>query len=141
MSDGWFDAMGIGKRSILEMRMEPPVVNPQKRKGSKWELDVARFLSENGCPHAERSRAGWRDDRGDIDGLPGVVIECKDHKKHDLAGWVDETERERANAWAAYGITVVKRKAKPPSDAYAVLPLRQLVQLLVEAGYGTKENP
>ena len=49
--------------------------NPSKAKGSRAELAVARYMQSAGWPYAERSRAGWTDDRGDIDGCPGLVVE------------------------------------------------------------------
>ena len=50
------------------------MTSPQKAKGSRAELAVARYMQANGWPYAERSRAGWTDDRGDIDGCPGLVV-------------------------------------------------------------------
>ena len=97
------------------------MTNPQKAKGSRAELQVARYLQESGWPYAERSRAGWTDDRGDIDGVPGVVFEVKDHKRHDLSGWLGELEAEIANARAVTGVLVVKRRLHTdPADWYAV---------------------
>ena len=43
------------------------MTSPQKRKGNSAELAVAKWLREWGWVNAERSRAGWQDDRGDID--------------------------------------------------------------------------
>jgi len=109
------------------------VTTPQKRKGSAFELEVARFLQGAGFPHAERAYgAGRQDDRGDIDGLPGLVIECKNHKTHDLSGWLDEAERERNNARADYGVVVVKRRGKAAAKAYAVLTLEDFARLWAE---------
>jgi len=68
------------------------VTSPQKRKGSAAELAVAKWLRKLGWIHAERSRAGWQDDRGDIDGMPGVCIEVKAEKKIEE---VRELKREK----------------------------------------------
>ena len=124
-------------RTILDARMEESVASPQKRKGSQWERDVATYLKDNGFPFAERAYgAGRPQDVGDIDGLPGIVLEAKNCAKIELAAWMDEAATERANAWARYGVVIAKRRRKPVSDAYAIMPLSQLAQLLVEAGYG-----
>ena len=73
--------------------------------------------------HAERTRAGWQDDRGDIDGLPGVVIEVKNQKRIDLPGWLDELGVEMMNAKAWTGVLVVKRRGSTdPDDWYFVMP-------------------
>lgn len=107
------------------------MTSPQGRKGSQWERDVVAYLKSAGFPHAERAYgAGRPDDVGDIDlGLP-VVLECKNHGRLELAQWVDETEIERAQANAVFGVAVVKRRQRPAFDGYAVLPLWQLAALL-----------
>jgi hypothetical protein len=94
-----------------------PVTHPNKQKGNRAELAVAEYLRTAGWPYAERSRAGWTDDRGDIDGIPGIVIEVKDQAKHDLPGWLRELAVETANARADVGVLVVKRRGVPPTPA------------------------
>ena len=107
-----------------------------KAKGSQFERDVARYLQGHGFPFAERAYgAGRQDDRGDIDGLPGVVLEVKCCRKLELSEWSKEAETERVNAEAAFGVVVHKRWGKQTSDSYCTLPLWQLANLLVEAGY------
>jgi hypothetical protein len=109
--------------------------SPQKRKGSAAELAVARYMQDHGWPHAERSRAGWTDDRGDIDGCPGLVVEVKDHKRHDLPGWLTELEVEVANARAVTGVLVVKRRLHTdPGDWYAVTRFGDWCHLAKDAG-------
>lgn len=104
-----------------------------KRRGSAWERDVAAYLRDNGFPHAERAFGAGRPlDVGDIDGLPGIVVECKAAKTFDLAGWCDEARREQANARAQFGVVVAKRRQRPVGDAYAILTLEQFARLLFE---------
>ena len=95
-----------------------------KARGSQFERDVARYLAAHGHPYAERAYgAGRSDDRGDIDGMPGWVVECKAHKAMALAGWVDEAVREAANAGGAVPVVVAKRRGRPTGDAYVVMRL------------------
>jgi hypothetical protein len=116
------------------------MTNPQKRKGSAFELAVARYLSEQGVP-CERTRAGWSDDRGDLDG-PGLVswaVECKDHGRIDLAGFVDQavleaTHKAIATRREVKPVAVIKRRNRSISDAYCVVPLAVLAAIL-------RENP
>ena len=109
------------------------MTTPQKAKGSQFERDVAQYLRENGHRYAERSYgAGRQDDRGDITGLPGLVLECKNHKTMDLAGWIGEAKVERDNAKADYGVVVVKRRGKSASEAYAVMTLADFSRLWKE---------
>ena len=109
--------------------------NPQKAKGSRAELAVARYMQEAGWPYAERSRAGWTDDRGDIDGAPGIVVEVKDHKKFALSEWMGELEVETANARAITGVLVVKRRLHTdPGDWYAITRFGDWCHLAKDAG-------
>jgi len=107
-----------------------------KQKGTSFETLVADFLSDNGFPYAERRALAGVNDKGDITGTPGLVWECKNHKTMNLAGWLDETMIETANAKADYGILVAKRKGRGnPAEQYAVMPLGMMVALLKAAGY------
>ena len=108
------------------------MTSPQKRKGSAAELAVAKWLRKLGWIHAERSRAGWQDDRGDIDGLPGIVIEVKNEKRIDLPGYLRELEVEIANAKAWTGTVIVKRRGSMNvDDWYAVMPAKIWGELMV----------
>ena len=108
------------------------MTSPQKRKGSAAELAVAKWLPKLGWIHAERSRAGWTDDRGDIDGMPGVCIEVKNEKKIDLPGYLRELEVEIANAQAWTGTVIVKRRGSMNvDDWYAVMPAKIWGELMV----------
>ena len=109
------------------------MTTPEKAKGSQFERDVAKFLAENGFPYAERRYgAGNTQDKGDINGLPGLVIECKNHKSLNLPQWLREAETERGHAKADYGIVVAKRRGKGASDAYVVMDLASFARLWLE---------
>ena len=109
------------------------MTSPQKRKGSAAELAVAKWLNKLGWVHAERSRAGWTDDRGDIDGMPGVCIEVKNEKRIDLPGYLRELEVEMKNAKAWTGTVIVKRRGSTDvNDWYAVMPASVWAALLLE---------
>ena len=109
------------------------MTNPQRRTGSSFENEIVKFLRDHGHPFAERAYgAGRPDDRGDIDGLPGWVLEAKCHKSMDLAGWANEAEAEAANARASWWAVIAKRRNRPVSDAYVVMPLAQFARLLAE---------
>ena len=107
------------------------VTSPQKRKGSAAELAVAKWLRKLGWIHAERSRAGWQDDRGDIDGMPGVCVEVKAEKKIDIPGYLRELEVEMENAKAWTGTVIIKRRGSTNvDDWYAVMPAKVWAELL-----------
>ena len=116
------------------------MTNPQKQKGSSFEREIVNHLRNQGYD-AERTRAGWSDDRGDVHGISHRVlgiftIECKNHKTMDLAGWIKELERERIANGGGLGALVHKKRGEGDAEnQYATLPLWMLVQLLKEAGY------
>jgi len=117
------------------------VTSPQKRKGSAAELAVAKWLRKLGWIHAERSRAGWQDDRGDIDGMPGVCIEVKAEKKIDIPGYLRELEVEIENAKAWTGTVIIKRRGSTNvDDWYAVMPAKIWGELMLMLDQPTK-NP
>ena len=106
------------------------LTSPSKRKGSAFELEVARYLAAHGFPAAERAYgAGRPDDRGDIAGVPGVAIECKAVRAMDLAGWLTEAKREAENAGGKLAVVVAKRRMASVSRAYVVMELEQWCEL------------
>lgn len=111
------------------------VTNPQKAKGSAYERLIRDYLNAAGFT-VDRTRAGWKDDRGDLHGVHGFTWECKNQRAMALSTWVDELLTECRNAGTSVGAVVHKRRGTTDAgEQYATLPLRMLVQLLKEAGY------
>jgi hypothetical protein len=88
--------------------MEAVGLNKAKQRGTAAEVALVAALRRLGWPHAERLALGGSKDKGDTTGHPGLVFEQKDAKVWKLAEWMRETEAERSNADADYGILVVK---------------------------------
>lgn len=105
-------------------------MNPSKRKGTAWESAVVDLLRRSGFPYAERRALSGPNDRGDVSGVPGVVIEAKAEKRIDLAGYMDEVRLEKANANASVGVAVVKRRNHGTERAYVVLELADFLELI-----------
>lgn len=64
------------------------------------------------------------------------MFECKNHKRTDLAGWLNELDIEVSNAGSTVGAVIHKKRGTADgAEQYATLPLGMLVQLLREAGY------
>jgi hypothetical protein len=95
---------------------------------------VVEYLREHGFPYAERRALSGALDKGDLVGIPGVMIECKAEKSITLADYMDEVKVQTANAGAQLGVAVVKRRNRPVGDAYVVLPLSAFADLLADAG-------
>ena len=109
------------------------MVSPNKAKGSQWERDVVYFLQANGFPDAERRYgAGVQEDKGDIRGVPGITLECKNQKSINLAQFVAEAELEAKHNKTKYGAAVIKRRNKSTGEGYVVMSLQQFVTLLQE---------
>ena len=92
------------------------VTNPSKKKGTVMETAVVNYL-RRAFSDAERTiRRGalhGRQDEGDIHGLTHrgerIVVEVKNRRRLELSDWLEQAERERGNADAAYGIVVFHR--------------------------------
>jgi len=108
------------------------MANPHKRKGTAWETAVVEFLRGHGHPYAERRALAGSADKGDVTGVPSVMIECKAEKSITLATYADEVKTQTANADASIGVAVVKRRGRPASDAYVVMTLDQFARMLTE---------
>lgn len=104
-----------------------------KAKGTAAETAVVRFLRAIGFAQAERRTLNGTQDRGDIAGLPGIVIEVKNCSRQELAAWVEEAERERANDGASLGVVWHKRRGKAdPRDWFVTMSGLQFGYLLRE---------
>lgn len=109
-----------------------------KQKGTAWETALCRYLTEEGFPHIERRALNGNSDRGDLAGIPGWVLEAKNCKRMDLAGWVDEAALEQANDGAEFSAVWHHRVGKShPGAGYVTMTGATFVRLLRHAGHGT----
>ena len=105
-----------------------------KQKGTNAESAVVSYLQSR-FPYAQierRALQGSRD-RGDITGLPGIVIEVKADKSYRITEWLKETEQERINDNARLGILVVKPKGIGSANTnkwWAIVPFEVMVDLM-----------
>lgn len=106
-------------------------MSASKRKGTAAESAVVRYLKESGFAQAERRALAGSADRGDIAGLPGVVIEVKNHARLAIPAWVAEAETERLNDGARYGVVWHKAIGKGhPADWFVTMTGAQFVAVL-----------
>lgn len=111
-------------------------MSANKDRGTRWESAVSDYLRGHGFIHAERRALSGARDKGDLTGIPGVVIECKSQARHSIAEWVDEAEQERQNAAADLAAVWVKRRGKTsPGHGYVVMDGDTFAYLLRAAGY------
>jgi hypothetical protein len=109
------------------------VTNTAKQKGTRWESAIVAYLRE-WWPHVERRTLGGANDKGDIAGLPGWVIEAKAEKSYRLAAYVAEGQREADNAGTPYWVVWIKRPGKTSAgDGYILTSPAVFVRLLRNA--------
>lgn len=108
-------------------------MSTSKRKGTAAESAVVAFLRAAGFTQAERRTLNGAKDRGDIAGIPGVVIEVKNCARQELPGWVKEAELERDNDHATLGVVWHKARGKGnPADWFVTMSGAQFTALLRE---------
>ena len=127
---------GIGENPAIQGE---EMTNPQKVKGDAYERTIVDYLRACGF-RADRTRAGWTDDRGDIHGISRAdtpfTLECKNHRGDRLPGWIDELCREIANNQGLLGAVIHKKHGTTDAGGqYATMPLWMLAHLLKQAGY------
>ena len=107
-----------------------------KQKGTAAETAVVNWLKEQGRKHVERRSLNGSFDRGDIAGIPGVVIEVKNHAKMELAQWINELFVEMDNDNAETGVVIHKRRGVSDVGGwYATIPVSIWYTLIQQAGY------
>lgn len=83
-------------------------MSESKRKGTHCETAVVSFLRTAGFPYAERLALQGAKDRGDVTGIPGIVVECKNEQTYLWSSWLAEATVEKVNAQADFGIVAAK---------------------------------
>lgn len=113
------------------------MANPAKIKGTAGETAFVNYLVPNGFPGAERRALSGAYDQGDVTGTPGLVWEVKNCKKYTIPKWLRETETERFNANADFGILIVKPNGVGINNVanwWAVMTTEMMMKLVTEAG-------
>lgn len=111
-------------------------MNPSrnKRVGSDWEGRVRDYLNSEGVfgGYVERAPRWGSLDKGDLVNTGRFTVECKAVKEISLSTFVDEAEVENVNSGRDWPLVIVKRRRRPVSDAYCVLPLWALAEIVRE---------
>ena len=99
-----------------------------RRKGNQWELAVCHLLERWGW-QAMTSRAGRGGTQAGADIITDcpVVIEAKNHKTMDLAGWIDQAIDQAPGDLAA---VFIKRRQKPAEHGYVLMRADQYLDLV-----------
>lgn len=107
--------------------------NPNKQRGTQYETDSLRYFRSMGI-EAERIVLAGSKDEGDlvlkIGGEP-YVLELKNRRQMDLAGWVDESMGEAINYANARSIEIPyfgvmhKRRMQPIARSFVTIPTHE----------------
>lgn len=119
---------------------ENPLPNANKRRGDRAEVAVRDALRRLGFPAAERTRAGYARDHGDVHADPdrrGIVLQCKDVARAAYPAWLAEVEEQRAAAGYDFGVVIHKRRGVGDAGKWiAIMTLAEWARLARQAGYG-----
>lgn len=115
------------------------MTNRNGQRGASFERLVADYLRDNWDDRIDRRVRTGAKDKGDVAGFRvsghRVVVEAKNVRRTDLAGWVAEAKAEAANDGAVAGLVVHKARGKgQPGDQYVTATLADLLALLRAAG-------
>jgi hypothetical protein len=113
------------------------MANPSKAKGTAWESKIVAALQRAGWPYAERRTLSGAQDKGDIAGIPGWVIEAKNCRELKFGPWLTECHREAFNVGPQVeGAVWAKRRGFPEAeDGFVVMNGETFLRLLKSAGY------
>jgi len=107
-----------------------------KDKGRAWENAIVEFLDTLGVPGVERRRLAGSQDKGDISGIRGVMIEAKNERGWKIPEWLREVDRQMRNAKAPVGVVWARVMGKPKAgDGVIIMHPHTFLGLLEAAGY------
>lgn len=118
--------------------------HPSKIRGTRWESAVrdwwnARPMRPTDGPRPQLFRPALHgaQDKGDLYGLHGWTLQCRDTARIDLAGAVDDARKQAANAGTRFFAAIVKRRRKGVEEAYVVMPAEVWATFVL----GSSSNP
>ena len=106
------------------------MANPNKDRGTRWEVSVASYLRDAGFTEAFRLAPGGEHDAGDIGGIKDFAFECRDRAKLSLAENVADANNRAIKKNCKYGVAVMKKRNSPTNDGYVVCSLETFTRLL-----------
>jgi hypothetical protein len=104
-------------------------MSKSKRLGTGWETAVVNWLRAD-FPYVERRALHGTRDKGDVSGIPSVMIECKNEAGITLAAYMDEVKVQTEHANAQIGVAWIKRRGKGVDQSYVVMSPETFVRLI-----------
>ena len=120
--------------------MDSKTSRANRRKGADFEIKITDYLRGLGYRADRLTKRGSKDE-GDVAvdlGGKVIVIEAKDEAKHNLSGYVAESQTEARRYAEARGLAesnviplvVIKRRMKGVPQSYAVIELDTLTRII-----------
>lgn len=113
------------------------MANPNKAKGSAFELDIERALQAEGI-NAKRPRQTGNQDVGDLHVSDDWTLQAKNWANLATAvkAGTEGAERQSAHSGRPFFAAIIKKRGANVREAYVVLPLRVFAQVLKKLGTG-----
>ena len=110
------------------------MANPNKRRGDSEERAVEKIIQEK-FPDAKRTRAGRREDEGDVLSPAGnFSCQVKAVKTPQWSQWLEELADQKRHSGMATAFLSVKRSRPGKSPLrLAVMPLEDMLDLIERA--------
>lgn len=114
------------------------MASPSKNKGDRYERFLRDLFRSNGFPNAERTRAGYERDAGDIHLNPEgrknntmIICQAKDVRQPRWAEWLEQLKDQIDESRAETAFLAVKRSrpGKKPIHLF-VMELEEGLELL-----------
>jgi hypothetical protein len=108
--------------------------------GKRWERDAAKHATARLAAAGiiaddekitRRASIGKHDDEGDLFGIPGFAIQCKNTGRVDLTV-VDEAQQQAVNLGVEFGVLLQKRRQSSAGAAYAVMTFDTLLDIIIK---------
>lgn len=105
--------------------------NPNKAKGTRFEVAVRDYLKERGINAYRPAQEGFKD-VGDIGGVSPFAVQCKDYRNlaDALRDGVDGVQVQKGHAGEPLGVAVIKRPRKGVAEAYVVMRLADFADVV-----------
>lgn len=105
------------------------MVNPSRKKGTAFETLVVDYF-RRWFPNAIRHPLHGNVDLGDVYGIPGLCVSCKNTTRPQLSEWIKAVRQQADNAGAIFGVVVHKRVGKGnASEQFVTLTLADFVAM------------
>lgn len=107
------------------------MANPRKDKGTLFETEVVKKLTEHGI-RAVKPRQTGNKDVGDIHVEDDIILQAKAWSDYTTAlnAGVQGATKQAEHAKRPFGIAIVKKPRGAILDAYVVMPLSTFIRFL-----------